>query len=48
MILPTIVFVTFSTFIILMMIGTIKDMMPDKDEIEFQRKMLEYIKRNVK
>ena len=48
MILPTIVFGTFVTFHILLIISVIKDIMPDKDENEFQRKMLETMKEKFK
>lgn len=33
---------------ILLMIATIKDMVPDKDEIEFNRKLLETMKKVIK
>ncbi len=45
MTLLTIVFGTFIAIHILLMIATIKDMMFDKDEIEFQRKMSETMKK---
>lgn len=48
MILPTIVFGTFIAVHILLMIATIKDMMPDKYEIEFNRKLLETMKEVIK
>ena len=44
MIVPTTVFIIFVVFHILLIISAIKDMIPDKDEIEFQRKMSETMK----
>jgi hypothetical protein len=48
MILPTIVFGAFVAIHVLLIIGSIKDLIPDIDEIEFQRKMLETMKKRFK